>query len=767
MTSKHIKTILILDNDPVNSRLSGKIIKKNGFNVTKAGTVEEAVRKADKGRVDLAIIDIESCDSFDNITAVLKNKNLPFIFQYSLSQPDIVKRTENIHSLGYIPKNSVESVLMAGISTALRLAEPQKKTATDETAEDILIENDERINNLRVELDTANNIFRIVNEELRKNNAKLKEGEEFYRTLFENTDAGIIVVEEDTTISLANKVFAENFGFSREDIQNKKKWTEMVIEEDREFMLQQHHLRRVDPDKAKTRYEFRLLHRDGELRYLLTHISHIPGTKKSIASIIDITERKSNEAALEAAEAKYRDLFMNSQIGIFRTDLITGRVIEVNDCFARLFGFKNRKDMLDESVYITDFYIDRSIRNKMISYMKKNGEIRNYEVQFIRKDGANLWISYSARLVADEGWIEGVSEDITELKNSEIERNAIFNDLLASEKKYRLIFENSTLGLIHFNKKGIITHCNSSFEKITGSTWNDLVGLNLLELPDKNFTAAVSEALNGRSGKYEGLYHFTVSDFVKFIRVQFEAIHDENGKILGGVGIHEDITDKRAAERTLLEELEKERSRIGHILHDSLGQKLGGVLYLIQAFHKKFDKTGILLESDVQKLLDLASSALNETRSISRGLDLPAIDIGCFSDSLNEIVMRMRTIYGIEIDLEVDGVLGNYNQLKLVNLYYIILESINNAIRHGKADKILLMYCNRDNTGFFVIESHQKEKLCLDNTGMGLRIMKYRAESAGMEFNISSFGKRVEVIIMLGKESDDEDNSALRGSGSY
>jgi PAS domain S-box-containing protein len=507
MTRNLIKTILLLDNDPVSSRHSGDIFKKNGYKVIKVGSIEEALKKADKGKVDLAVIDIESCNRFDDITTVLKNKKLPVIFQYSLSCPDVVKRTENIDSFGYLAKNSVESVLLACIKTALRLAESQKITDTGKSAEVELKEKNEKIKNLRIELDTANNIFRIVNEELCKNNVKLQEREEFYRTLFENTDAGIIVIEEDTTISLANKVFAESFGFSREDIQNKKKWTEMVIEEDRAFMLQQHHLRRVDPAKAKTRYEFRFIHRNGELRYHLIHLSLIPGTKKSIASIIDITESKKNEAALEAAEEKYRDLFMNSQIGIFRTDLLTGRVIEVNDCFARLFGFKNREDMLSQSVPVADFYISQSVREKMISYMRENGEIRNYEVQFKRRDGVILWVRYSARLVDDKGWIEGVSEDITALKFSETERNIIYNELLSSEKKYRLIFENSTLGLLHFNNKGIITHCNSSFESITEAAWQDLIGLNLLKLPDKNFVKAENTALNGRSGKYEGLYH--------------------------------------------------------------------------------------------------------------------------------------------------------------------------------------------------------------------------------------------------------------------
>jgi len=579
-----------------------------------------------------------------------------------------------------------------------------------------------------------------------------QERERYYRTLFENAGSVIIVIDEDTTVTLVNNAFAEGFGYSREEIENKKKFAEMVYEEDFAYMIKEHHLRRNEPEKAKSCYEFRSKFKHNELRNYLINISLIPGTKKSIATIMDITDRKEAEAVYKIAEKKYRNLFMNSQMGIFITDLNTGLVLEVNDCFAQLFGFKDRDEMLTGSIYIEDFYIDKAVRENMISFLKEHGKVRNYEAQFKRKDGSLFWIRYSLRHIVEKGWIEGVSEDITVLKRIESEKNVIYNELLTSEKKYRLIFENSPLGLLHFDKKGIITDCNSEFEKIIGSNWSPVIGIDLLKLPHQDIISAVASALNGCPGKYEGVYQFPKSARIRFFSAQFEAIYDENESITGGIGIVEDITDKRAVQRTMLDELENERSRIGRILHDSLGQKLGAVLYLAQACSRKYDKTGILSDYDMEQLVDLSSTALEETRCLSRGLDNSIIDLGGFLDSLNEIVVRTRSIYGIVVDLEVKDTLERYDKIKLINLYYIILESINNSIRHGKAKKILLQYHTSETRGFFTITSYQKNILKYGEPGMGLRIMKYRAEVAGMEFSISSVNKTVSVIVALGDE---------------
>jgi len=129
----------------------------------------------------------------------------------------------------------------------------------------------------------------------------LRESGERYRTIFENTGTAMIIVEEDKTISLANAEFERLSGYSRKEIEGKKKWTEFVVEEDLEKMKGYHEQRRVDRTSAPRGYEFRFIDRKGSTRDILLSIDVIPGTKISVASLMDVTERKKAEEKMKAS----------------------------------------------------------------------------------------------------------------------------------------------------------------------------------------------------------------------------------------------------------------------------------------------------------------------------------------------------------------------------------------------------------------------------------------------------------------------------------
>lgn len=133
-------------------------------------------------------------------------------------------------------------------------------------------------------------VIRKQYEKLKESEKSLRESERMYRTLFENTGAATIIIDEDTTLSLVNTRFEQLSGYSRKEIEGKKKWTDFVIEQDQKRLLDLHHLRRKKKDTLK-HYEFGFLNRAGEIRDILISIDMIPGTTKSTASLVDITDR--------------------------------------------------------------------------------------------------------------------------------------------------------------------------------------------------------------------------------------------------------------------------------------------------------------------------------------------------------------------------------------------------------------------------------------------------------------------------------------------
>ena len=139
--------------------------------------------------------------------------------------------------------------------------------------------------------------IRDVTEIKRMENA-LRDTEELYRTIFENTGTAIVLIEENTVISLSNKEFEHLSGYTKQEIEGKKRWTEFVVKEDVDRMITQHHLRREKQEEALNKYEFRFVTKSGDIRSIFLTVDTIPGTKRSVASLRDVTERKRAEDEL-------------------------------------------------------------------------------------------------------------------------------------------------------------------------------------------------------------------------------------------------------------------------------------------------------------------------------------------------------------------------------------------------------------------------------------------------------------------------------------
>jgi len=128
---------------------------------------------------------------------------------------------------------------------------------------------------------------------------KLKESEEKYRTTFERTGTAMIVVEEDTTISMVNSEFERLTGYRKEEVEGKMSWTQFVHPEDLGWMKEYHYGRRMKKSIPK-KYEFRATDKYGNVKNLFITIDLLPDGKRSVASIVDITCIKKLNKLLKA-----------------------------------------------------------------------------------------------------------------------------------------------------------------------------------------------------------------------------------------------------------------------------------------------------------------------------------------------------------------------------------------------------------------------------------------------------------------------------------
>ncbi len=135
--------------------------------------------------------------------------------------------------------------------------------------------------------------------------------------------------------------------------------------------------------------------------------------------------------------------------------------------------------------------------------------------------------------------------------------------LLKSAKRYKLIFDHSPLGIIHFDQDGVIVDCNDHFLEIMGAPRKAVVGYNMIESArDEKMREAMLRALSGEIGTYEGDYRSVSGNRLTTLRAIYNRINSEDGKFLGAVGLFEDITEQKEAEQALRESEQRYRSLV-------------------------------------------------------------------------------------------------------------------------------------------------------------------------------------------------------------
>ena len=155
-----------------------------------------------------------------------------------------------------------------------------------------------------IELIDSNECLKQEIEERKLAEDALRKSEEHYRTIFENTGTASMLLGEDKTVLMVNTNFERLSGYSRQEVEGKMKWTVFVSQESVEKMKKYHDMRRQIPGSAPSSYEFRFINRQGDIRDIFLSIALISGTKVSVASLMDITDWKSAEAARKELEEK-------------------------------------------------------------------------------------------------------------------------------------------------------------------------------------------------------------------------------------------------------------------------------------------------------------------------------------------------------------------------------------------------------------------------------------------------------------------------------
>jgi len=199
----------------------------------------------------------------------------------------------------------------------------------------------------------------------------------------------------------------------------------------------------------------------------------------------------------------------------------------------------------------------------------------------------------------------------------------------------------------------------------------------------------------------------------------------------------DEIAERERLERELLDISEREQRRIGQDLHDSLCQHLTGTTLAAQVLEEKLAARNLPEADEANKVVELVVEGINLSRKLAKGLYPVEIAADGLMLALEEYAATTSELFKVQCRFECDSPVLIHDTATAGHLYRIAQEAVGNAIKHGKARKILIrLEFNEDSTLLSVHDDGTGLPEPLPkNHGMGLRIMAHRSAMIGGIFS--------------------------------
>ena len=202
------------------------------------------------------------------------------------------------------------------------------------------------------------------------------------------------------------------------------------------------------------------------------------------------------------------------------------------------------------------------------------------------------------------------------------------------------------------------------------------------------------------------------------------------------------ITERKRLEYELLEITERERRRIGLDLHDDLGQRLSGLALMTKGLERKLATRRAHEAQDAAKIYDLVQQALSHARDLAHELATLDLEESDLPAALDGLAKRAAELFKMSCQFKAEGTIPRLEPAVVSQLSRIAQEAVTNAIKHAKASQVDISLAN--STDKLILTVHNNGLPFPDlkghSTGMGLRIMNYRASLIGASLEIKSAG---------------------------
>ncbi|MFP4536511.1 MAG: PAS domain S-box protein [Spirochaetaceae bacterium] len=531
------KKILLVEDEAIIALSEAKMLEKHGYRVATAYTGRKAVEAVDSDpEISLILMDIDLGKGMDGTEAaetILARHDLPVVFLSSHTEPEVVERTEGITSYGYIVKNSGETVLLASLRMAFRLYDAHRR----------LKEQKEELRTTLVQVEETEEI--------------LREREEMYRNLAENSIDAVQLLDEQGRFLDVNERGCEMIGYSREELLSMS-----IADIDPNYPADGfYQFWKEQPKGTSVLFETVHRHKDGtRIPVEVNGIFFEVNKRKYLFGVArDITERKEHERRVAESERNLRITLNSIGDGVIATDR-RGRVVRINPVAEKLCGWPEDEAVgrtLPEIFRIVSADTRLPVANPVAKVMEtgRTAGLANHTV-LIARDGSEYQIADSAAPIENEdGTIEGVVlvfRDVSEAYESE-------RRVRESAERLNSFLQHSPLLMSEIDAEGRYLRVNPALAEVLGASPREIEGKTFGEvLPPE-----LAELFAGRVGivqKTRQPVH--VEDTVetdggraRYITTLFPLLGADGALRSIGAVAH-DITERTRAEEALSQERE-------------------------------------------------------------------------------------------------------------------------------------------------------------------------------------------------------------------
>jgi PAS domain S-box-containing protein len=339
----------------------------------------------------------------------------------------------------------------------------------------------------------------------------------------------------------------------------------------------------------------------------------------------------------------------------------------------------------------------------------------------------------------------GVIQDVTARQDSE-------RRLRRSEELLRATTTNTADTLFLLDTALHVRFVNKS---VNGIAMEQIIGRDIGTLLPEPARAGVLQKLahileTGETATFE----FESGDEGRAQYFENRAVLVRDGGVATGISISmRDITERKRLEQEILDVSGRERQSIGRDLHDGLGQELTGVALMLRGLAIRIKERCPEVVENVNEIVGYVNQSIETARSLARGLLPVRTETGGLASALRALAARSRDLYGLEVTFRAE-VCPEFalSETDASHLYRITQEALTNAARHGRATLVQIVLIATD-SGFtlrIIDNGIGLAHATPTSAGMGLKIMKYRADMIGARFAITANEPNGAVITVVG-----------------